>query len=345
MRSVAACAPARVSFAGGGTDLPAFADRFGGAVVSCTLDRSAGVRISPRMDGVELLSLDSREREFIRSASAAKRLRTPILAEEHLLFAKAAAALYRVERGRIEVTSTVPVGMGLASSGSLSVALAAAFRSFLGESDDPTAIAEDAFHMEASLLARPVGRQDQYAAAFGGINLIEFDRSGVRVIPLRVNLEELGERIVLLSNGGRRDAAVPLSDQRERTFDDPKTIDNLHALAASAQAMRTTLEAGDFDASGDLLDRAWARKRELSPMISTTTIDHAYETAKKAGAIGAKLCGAGTAGTLLAWCAKGARAKVVNAMDALGWSELPVRLSSRGVKSDSVVAEEGELGG
>lgn len=344
MRTIAACAPARVSFAGGGTDLPAYADRFGGAVVSCTIDRYAGVRITPRVDGLELAALDTRSRELIPSASAARRLRAPILAEEHLLFPKAAAALFRLERGRIEVTSTVPMGVGLASSGSLAVALSSAIRGYVGESTDPGVVAEDAFRMEHDLLARPIGRQDQYASAFGGMNLIEMDRSGVRVTPLKVDVERVASRVVLLSNGARRNAAIPLAAQRERTLDDPSTVEHLHAMAHSAHSMRSYLEAGDLDKAGELLDQGWRRKRELSDRVSTTTIDHAYESARNAGAIGAKLCGAGSAGTLLVWCAEGARDGVVETMKTLGWHEMPFRFVGRGVRADVIGAAE-ETGG
>ena len=345
MRTIAACAAARVSLAGGGTDLPGFADRFGGAVVSFTIDRYAGVRITPKQDGLELVSLDAGTRESIPSGSVARRLRRPILAEEHLLFPKALAALHRLERGRIEVTSTVPIGAGLASSGSLAVALASAVRAYVGESPDAWAVAEDAFHAETALLGRPVGRQDQYASAFGGLNLIEFAPGGARVTPMQTDLAALSARLMLFSDGARRDAAVPLGEQHARIeADDEDALMTLRWLTSAAHEMRRLIEADDFDSAGALLDETWKRKRSLAHAISNPRIEAAYETARDAGALGSKLCGAGRSGTFLAWCSASTRDEVREAMHTQGWHEMPFTLSTRGVRCDIITAGE-EAGG
>lgn len=345
MRTIAACAPARVSLAGGGTDLPSFADRFGGAVVSFTIDRYAGVRITPKLDGLELVSLDAGTRETIPAAAIGRRLRRPILAEEHLLFPKAIAALHRLERGRIEVTSTVPIGAGLASSGSLAVALAAAVRAYLGEPTDAWSVAEDAFRAETDLLGRPVGRQDQYASAFGGLNLIEFAPGGGRVTAIEADLDAIVSRVALFSDGARRDAADPLADQRARMdADDADQLMALRWLASAAREMRTLLESGDLDGAGALLDETWKRKRSLSTKVSSPRIDDAYEVSREAGALGAKLCGAGASGTFLAWCAPGSRSEVRAALAERGWRELVFAPSTRGVRCDIIAAGE-EAGG
>ena len=345
MRTIAACAAARVSLAGGGTDLPGFADRFGGAVVSFTIDRYAGVRITPKPDGLELVSLDAGTRESIPSNAVARRLRRPILAEEHLLFPKAIAALHRLERGRIEVTSTVPIGAGLASSGSLAVALASAVRAFVGESPDAWAVAEDAFHAETVLLGRPVGRQDQYASAFGGLNLIEFAAGGARVTPLHADLSELSSRIMLFSDGARRDAAEPLGEQQARlAADDEDAILSLRWLTSAAHEMRALIEAGDLDGAGALLDETWQRKRTLGSLVSNPRIEAAYRSARDAGAIGAKLCGAGRSGTFLVWSSIAHQDDIRRALAEQGWQEHAFKLSTRGVRCDIITAGE-EAGG
>jgi D-glycero-alpha-D-manno-heptose-7-phosphate kinase len=345
VRTIAACAPARVSLVGGGTDLPAFADQYGGAVVSFTIDRFAGVRITPKLDGLELASLDAGTRETIPSGSVARRLRKPILAEEHLLFPKAVAALHRLERGRIEVTSTVPIGAGLASSGSLAVALACAVRAYVGEATDAWAVAEDAFIAETDLLGRPVGRQDQYASAFGGLNYIEFAPGGARVQALNVDPLQLSSHIALFTDGARRDASEALAGQQARIEEsDQDAMMTLRWMASAAANMREHLDSGDFDAAGSLLNEAWHRKRSLGIKLAGSRIDEAYHLAIEAGATGAKLCGAGISGTFLAWVSPSARADVKSALEAQGWHELAYQPSARGVRCDVITAGE-EAGG
>ena len=141
MSSVIGRAPARVSLAGGGTDLPAYYEPHGGAVVSFTLSLYAHAQASPRPTGLELVSLDAQKREIVPTAQAARRLRAPILAEEFLLYQKAVAAHFGFERGLLAARSDIPMGAGLASSGALAVALVAAAATFAGDDLDAGAIA------------------------------------------------------------------------------------------------------------------------------------------------------------------------------------------------------------
>lgn len=346
MKTIAASAPARVSLAGGGTDLPAYADRFGGAVVSFALDRYATAQVAPRTDGLELLAPDHGEREFIPASSAQRRLRPPILAEEHVLFQKAAASHFRLDRATISATSDVPIGAGLASSGSLAVALAAAVGAMLGDPHDPTRIAEAAFRMESDLLGRPCGRQDQYASAFGGINLIEFSADGTAVTPLRVDAEALAARILVFTDGSKRDAAVPLRDQHARTTaDDPSTMSALHELRAAAYQMGRLLEEGDLDGAGWLLHETWLRKVRLNDGMRSPRIAEAVLHARAAGALGAKLAGAGGSGTLLVFAAEGSPDPIRSELAGLGWKELACRVSQVGVTTRTITdGEEGRVG-
>lgn len=335
-----------MSLAGGGTDLPAYADRFGGAVVSFSLELCATATVSARAEGLELLAPDHGESEIIPAASAARRLRPPLLAEQHLLFQKAAASLFRLDRASLSVTSEIPVGAGLASSGALAVALAAAVGDLIGEPNDPHRIAEAAFRMEADLLSRSCGRQDQYASAFGGVNLIEFSVDGTLVTPLAVDSEALAERILLFVNGSRRDASVPLRDQQRRTAaDDPTTLSALHELRAAAYQMRRLLEEGDLDGAGWLLHETWVRKRKLNSSMQSSDVDDAVVHARAAGALGAKLSGAGGSGTLIAFASTGAQDDIRAAMATLGWHDLACRLSREGVTTRRTTdGEEGRVG-
>lgn len=346
MTTIVARAPARVSLAGGGTDLPAYADRFGGAVVSFALGLHATATIAPRGDGLELLAPDHDAREFIPAASATRRLRPPILAEEHLLFQKAAASHFRLDRAQISVTSEVPIGAGLASSGSLAVALAAGVGALVGDPHEPLRIAEAAFHMESDLLGRPCGRQDQYASAMGGVNLIEFSIDGTLVTPLHVDIDALAARVLLFTDGSKRDAAVPLRDQRARTVaDDPSTIEALHELRAAAYQMRRLLEEGDLDGAGWLLHETWLRKMRINSTMRDPRIAEAILHARASGGIGAKLAGAGGSGTLLVLAGEGAADHIRASMSALGWKDLGCAISTSGVTANAVTdGEEGRLG-
>ena len=186
MSIVVGRAPGRVSLVGGGTDLPAYYERHGGAVVSFAVDMYSYAQASERAQDLEIVSIDTGSRELIGQATFERRMRPPILAEEFLLYQKAVAGHFGIERGRLAASSEVPTGAGLASSGSICVALVQAAARFVGEDLSRAQIAEAACAIEITLLRRACGKQDQYASAFGGLNLIEFYKDGsVDLTPVR----------------------------------------------------------------------------------------------------------------------------------------------------------------
>ncbi len=327
-------APARISLAGGGTDLPAYYQRHGGAVVSFTVDLYAYGHVTPRASGLELVSMDTGTRELIQPRAVERRLRPPILAEEFLVYQAAVAAHFGIERGRIALTSEIPPGTGLASSGAVCVALVRAAADFLGEELDRYQVAEAAFRIETSLLRRTCGKQDQYASSFGGLNLLEFFRDGsVEVTPVNIApsvARTLESRIMLFHNGSRRSAAGPLAEQARRSTSDPDTVNALGRLKDMAYETRGALEKGDLDRVGVILDEAWQAKQHLNSQVSTPEIARVYALARQAGAIGGKLSGAGLGGMIVLYCHEERQDEVRLVMASQGWRERPVTLDREG---------------
>lgn len=325
MSITVARAPARVSLVGGGTDLPAYYERHGGAVVSFTINEYAYAHASARAADLELVSLDADQREFVPIRSFSRRVRPPILAEEFLVYQKAVAWHFGIDRGRLAGASEIPPGAGLASSGSMCVALVMAASTFVGEDLDPAAIAETACRIEMHVLRRAAGKQDPYASAFGGLNLIEFYPDGsVDVTPLQVSrtMSLLVERrLMLFHNGSRRSAVGPLQEQARRSASDPDTVAALNRLKSMAYEMREVLERGNVDRVGSLLHEAWEAKQHLNSQVSTPEIARVYALARRAGAVGGKLTGAGLGGTLVLYCPEERQDEVRQVLGTQGWRE------------------------
>lgn len=336
MSIVVGRAPGRASFVGGGTDLPAYFERHGGAVVSAALAMYSYAQASTRTSDLELVSLDTGSREVVTPDHFTRRMRPPIIAQEYLTFQKAVAWHFGIERGRLAVSSEVPFGAGLGSSASVCVALVTAAAQFVGETLSRAQIAEAACRVEMNVLRRPVGKQDPYAAAFGGVNLIEFERdASVHVTPLRMSPETIAalrRRLLVFHNGSRRNATPILEEQARRTQSDPATIAALGELKAMAHELRELLESGRLDEAGELIGRGWQRKRLLSSQSTTGAIDRLYVLARDAGALGGKLLGAGLAGALLLFCAEGAQDEVRRTLATQGWRERPAAFDFDGAR-------------
>jgi len=332
--TVVAKAPARISLAGGGTDLPAFYERHGGAVVSLTIDAYATAHAARRAADLELVSADTGARELIPTPQFSRRMRPPILAEEFLLYQKAVAWHFGIERGTLSLSSAIPAGAGLGSSGAVCVALVRAAAEFVGEELDRSAVAETAFRIEAHVLRRGCGKQDQYASAFGGLNLIEFFRDGsVDVTPLDVDAQAratLQRRLMVFSNGSRRSAVLPLQEQARRSESDPDTVLALARLKDMAYETREALERGNADAVGQIMDEAWKAKQHLNSTVASPEILRSYSVARAAGAVGGKLAGAGLGGTLVLYCHEDGHDDVRRALAAEGWRQRAVAMEQDG---------------
>ena len=321
-------APARISFGGGGTDLEAYYGRFGGLVLSAAITRYAYVVARPSPDqGIFIVSADYQRAEQVDPGR-------PIAVREPLALPKAALAAFdgRADCGglraggvRLFLAADVPPGTGLGSSSAMAAALVRALAEHSGVPLDAARTADLACQIEIERLGLPIGKQDQYASAFGGLNSIAFTSDGVRVTPLTLPdaaLEALASRLLLFATGGTRSSASILHGQRTETRDNPAVVERLHRLKALAVAMRDALTAEDFDGFGALLDRAWQEKRGLSAAISSSAIDAMYAAARAAGALGGKITGAGGGGFLLLYAPPRRRVAVRAAMASRGLREL-----------------------
>jgi D-glycero-alpha-D-manno-heptose-7-phosphate kinase len=299
-----------VSFAGGGSDIASFYRQQRGAVLSCAIAKYSFAVIHPYFSATKYHLKYSRTELVDRLDE----IQHPLLRE--------ALRMQSVGPG-VEITSIadIPAGTGLGSSSSFSVALINALYAHRRIFVPKEALANEACVLEIERLGEPIGKQDQYAAAYGGINLIEFERhGGVTVQPLVLPpavVAELEANLMLFYTGTQRDARAVLKEQVTAIDNDQTTVKRMQLMVELAYEMRDHLLGGRIDEFGLALHRGWELKRGLSAAISTSTIDQHYERARAAGALGGKLAGAGGGGFLLLYCPRANQAKVQEAMKGL----------------------------
>jgi D-glycero-alpha-D-manno-heptose-7-phosphate kinase len=334
MHTIVARAPGRVSLAGGGTDLPAYYERHGGAVVSLAITRAATATITERHKGLELVSPDHDVRELITPERYARRMRHPFLSREFVQLHKAVAWHFGLDHARLAVSSEIAPGAGLGASAAVCVALVTATAAYLGERMDNLRIAQTAARIEMTILRRPCGKQDPFVSAFGGINLYEFLRDGTTsVTPVRMDADArraLERHLLLFSNGARRNGAGPLGELARRIPSDGQTCLALSEMRETAYLTRTALERGEMSTVGALVDRGWRAKRRLHNQVTTAEIDRAYALARRAGALGGKLTGAGLAGGLLLVCPPERQPDVRMVLATQGWRAEQIRIDDAG---------------
>jgi D-glycero-alpha-D-manno-heptose-7-phosphate kinase len=311
--------PLRVSFAGGGTDLPSFYRAYdGGAVVSAAIDRYVHVLVNDKFD------------RSIRIAYTRTENVERVEEVQHALVREAMRATGVTEAVEVHTIADIPgEGTGLGSSSSVTVGLLNAFYAYRGQLREPRELAEEACRIEIEVLHGTLGKQDQYAAAFGGLHYFEFRPDDtVRPAPLPLTVkdrEELGHHLSLFYTGITRAAQGILKQQDARTTENK---DNLLRMREMAGETRDAIIARDWRRLGELLDEGWSLKRGLSAGISTDAIDAAYARAKAAGAYGGKITGAGGGGFLVVLHPPERSAQVAHALEP--WMRLPVRVSPEG---------------
>jgi len=286
--------PLRISLAGGGTDLPAFYERDYGAVFSTAIDNYIYVTVKPHSPLFnEPIRLNYSRSEEVHRIDELEN----DIARECLLFMEVEPPIY------ISTVGDHPASAGLGSSSAFAVGLLNALHAYRGERVTAGQLAEEASHIEMERLGQPIGKQDQYAAAFGGLNFFVFKPGGaVTVEPQRIGgpaLRELFDWMLLFWTGHQRDAGEILSEQQKNT---EAKIDVLHAMRAHAHRLQELLHDGDspdMTEVGRILDETWQLKRGLASTISNDQIDTWYRHACEAGAIGGKLCGAGGGGCIV----------------------------------------------
>jgi D-glycero-alpha-D-manno-heptose-7-phosphate kinase len=322
-------APLRISLAGGGTDLEAYYGKYGGAVLSVTIDKYFYVFLSAS-DSAHIQVASSDYQTFYR-----QRLDESPLWDGDLRLPKAIIDHFGIQTGlSVFLASQIPPGTGLGSSSTVTVALIKALSVLRGERLSRHQIAELACQIEIEKLGMPIGKQDQYAAAFGGLNYIEFRPGGVSVEPLGLEQElvhELERRLMLFFTGRSRNSAQILSEQKRSSERNRATvIEALHVIHETAVEMRRGLLAGDFRQVGEWLDRSWVAKRQLARGITDAWIDQWYEVARAAGATGGKVAGAGGGGFLLLFAEPERQEQVTQALQSNGLSRMDFRFESGG---------------
>lgn len=312
--------PLRLSFFGGGTDFREFFSRSGGAVLAMALDKYVYVIVKERFD--RDIYLNYSRKEIVSSRDEI----------EHELVREAMRTTGVVDGIEVTTLADIPSeGSGLGSSSSVTVGLLNAFHTYRGEQVPLERLARQACEIEIDTLGKPIGVQDQYTAATGGLRFIEFRESGeVRVERVDIDDDcrrELVSRVLLYFTGTTRKSKGVLEEQRANI---EARLEQLSRLRDMAYRARELLVRGELDEFGRLLDAGWALKKQLASRVSNPVIDEMYARARSAGALGGKILGAGAGGFLMLFCPAEGRDAIRHAM--ADYRELPVRMGLDGSK-------------
>ena len=317
--------PMRITLGGGGTDLPSYYSRFGCTMVSAAIDKYMFITVNRRVCD-DLLMIKYSRVEIVDGVS---KIIHPLVRE----------ALVRVGIDKaVGITSMAdaPAGTGLGSSSVFLIGLLNALHALKGEQIPRHELAEEACRIEIDILKKPIGKQDQYIAAFGGITILEIDRNGeVSVRPARISYEAIREfehSILIFYTGIKREELDILQEQDSATKkEDNKTLDNLHRIRDLGLRSIEALENENLRLFGELLEVHWKTKRRQSSGISNRRIDRWYEIAKKNGAVGGKIMGAGGGGFFMFYCDRN-RSKLRKALQGAGLREIPYKFDMEGTK-------------
>ena len=318
--------PFRIPLGGGGTDLPAFYKQHGGFLFSAAIDKYMYVAINrPVVD--TLVRIKYSRTEIVENVTQV----------QHQL-ARAALEFYGI-KDSIEISSMadVPEGTGMGSSGSYLVGLLKGLQTLTRKGSGVQELAEEACHIEIDLLHKPVGKQDQYLAAFGGFTIMDIDKDGnVKVsnaAVARETVEELQSKLVLFYTGISRDAMSILGEQSAAAKKEESDVaKSLLQIKEIGMEIKNSIERGDLDNFGKLMDEHWRVKKTMSNKMSDPKIDRLYALAKDRGALGGKIMGAGGGGFLVFYC-PGDKKGVREAMTAEGLREMPFRFEPEGAKT------------
>jgi D-glycero-alpha-D-manno-heptose-7-phosphate kinase len=339
---VRARAPLRMSFGGGGTDVPPYPQKFGGAVISTTIDKYAYCTVSERPQSFVFKSTDLELSETypdLQSLQYDGTLDLPKAVVKTICPNDA-------RRFELSLFSEAPPGSGLGSSSALMVAIIRAVADFLGLQESNHSIAELAYNLERVQLRIKGGYQDQYACTFGGFNFIEFSSREVTVNPLRINsdiLQELLASLVLIDTGKSRLSSNILSRQIESyERGDERVMESLHKMKQIAFDMKSALQKGDLARFGKLLGNDWEWKKRLDTMISNPQIESIYQKALEHGAVGGKVLGAGNGGHMLFFVEFARKRELLKCLELEGHPAIGFNFDNQGVVSWRLV-EDGIL--
>lgn len=329
--------PFRITLGGGGTDLPSFYQEHGGFLVAVAINKYMYLNVNtPILD--DLIRVRYTKTEIVSKVDQVS----------HTL-ARAALSYFGIEDG-IEINSIadIPAGTGLGSSSCYLVGLLNALHALVQNPVSPQQLAEEACHIELDLLKKPIGKQDQFMAAFGGLVVLNIGRNGdVAVQPLPVApdiIEELESNLLLFYTGEVRDATTILAQQNDATRrKDSKVVGSLTAIKDIGIETAAALVSGNLRRFGELMHEHWMAKKRLAKGISNPNIDAWYALARKNGAIGGKISGAGGGGFLMLYCEEG-KARLRKALRGAGLRELSFLFEFEGSKVVfDIVSRDGRL--
>jgi D-glycero-alpha-D-manno-heptose-7-phosphate kinase len=322
---IIARSPLRITLGGGGTDLPSYYRRHTGFVIAAAIDRHVFITLHRTLLDELILKYSRMER-----VRCVEEVQHPIIREALRLTETSAAGL--------EITSVagLPAGTGLGSSGSFTTALLEALCTSKKAPIGPSELAEQACHIEIDRLAEPVGKQDQYIAAFGGLRCFRFlNDDRVETWPLRISQQvqdDLEDNLLLFFTGFSRSASRILAEQAERSNqNDQEMLDNLHFIKELGYQSKEALESGDLVCFAELMNVHWQYKRKRSKGMSNDCVDAWYEQGLANGALGGKLVGAGGGGFLLFYAEEKSRLR--GAMAEAGLREVRFRFDFEGTRT------------
>ncbi len=314
--------PLRITLGGGGTDLPSYYEKFGGFLIAAAIDRYVYITLHKTFQPGFIIKYSSMERVL-----HADKIKHPIIRE---------SLKYLGLDNNLEIASMadIPAGTGLGSSGSFTTALLKALHTYKRNLIHPNELAEQACYIEINRLKEPIGKQDQYIAAYGGITVFEFTKKSVKAYPLKIGKEtlyDLEDNLLLFFTGYTRSASGILKEQHQKSRADNKAmIDNLHFTKELGKESRKALEKGDLKKFGQLMNVHWEHKKKRSASISNDKINMWYDLALKNGALGGKLIGAGGGGFLMFYATD--HGQLRRAMSSAGLEEVRYRFDFEGTK-------------
>jgi len=323
--------PVRISFSGGGTDMPEYYEKYGGNVISTNINKFTYVVINLKSDN----SFQAFSSDF---ETHHKKTNYEYLQPKHGTEIAISVVKYFKYKmgGDYLICSDVPPGSGLGASSALTVNCINTTAFLMKKKLSKQKIAETAFQIERNVLKHPIGKQDDYIAAFGGFNYIKFKKNKITVTPLKIKkatLQELEQNLLLFFVGDTRKNSAVLSKQLKNTEKGNKdTIESLHKAKNLVDEFHEKLKNGDLISIGELLHKGWIAKKRFAKGVTNEKIDRIYNSALKYGATGGKLTGAGAGGHLLLYCQKSKQKSVLKRMKTLGLTSIPFNFHSSGPK-------------
>lgn len=302
-------APLRISFAGGGSDLQSFYKKYGGCVLSSSINQYVYIEIHPFFNQ-NRIQLKYSETENVKAAEDIS----------HDIF-RNVISKYNLMGIELTCTADIPSGTGMGSSSSFTVALLQAVHAYNCKYKTKLEIAEEACDVEINGIKSPIGKQDQYASAVGGINFTEFLPNGdVNIEPINLlekSKQELNSNLLIFYTGIRRNANIILAEQTKELEKNKKKVKNLLKMTDYARDLRKSFMANNIDDLGDILNETWHLKKDITSKISNNEIDEIYDRAINAGAVGGKILGAGGGGFLMLYCKKERQDELVKELSFL----------------------------